>query len=127
MANLLNTQGVGEIESPEQSGEVATETSQGGSVGTPNAPGVGGGFLAIGALLLFALIGGFFVIRARKKLLATETGAQSAGLLLDDMRAMLKRGEISQEEFDATRRSLGARLKAEAQAPAPSSKRPASP
>lgn len=76
------------------------------------APSIGGGLLAIGGLLLFALVGGLFVLRARKKLFAPESDTHSTGLLLDDMRAMLKRGEISQEEFDAARKSLAAKMKA---------------
>ena len=78
----------------------------------PPKSGVTTGFLAVGGLILFALVGGLLAVRARKKLLGKDDASQSSGLLLDDMRAMLKRGEISPEEFEATKRTLSARMRA---------------
>ncbi len=104
-------------EVPDQPEASTSQIATGASVQSPavptsqGTPSVSGGFLAIALLLLFALVGGLFVMRARKKLLAVEPDTHSAGLLLDDMRAMLRRGEISQEEFDATRKAMAAKLR----------------
>lgn len=101
-----------QVQPPQQAASQQTDGQTDASAPPSSQAPVAGGLLAVGALITIALVGGLFIMRARKKLLASENDAANDGLLLDDMRAMLKRGEISQEEFDATRRSMATKLRA---------------
>jgi Short C-terminal domain len=81
--------------------------------------------LWVAILILVAFLGGMVILWIRKKMLAKENPAD-AGSLLDHLRAMLQRGEITQEEFDATKKAMVKRLTTpRASAPAhPDAKQP---
>lgn len=61
--------------------------------------------LWVAILIAVAFVGGLAILWIRKKLLAKDQPA-AAGSLMDQLRGMLERGEITQAEFDATRRSI---------------------
>lgn len=67
--------------------------------------------IAVGALIGLCLIAGVAILIARKKLLAPDHAASDQGSLLDQLRAMRDRGEMSQQEFDQAKASMHAKLK----------------
>jgi hypothetical protein len=73
-------------------------------------PDVAAILLLIGIILILVIVGGLFLLHLRRRILETHSGPQQHGGLLDDLRAMLERGEISQEEFDSTKAAMAARL-----------------
>jgi hypothetical protein len=66
----------------------------------------------IGILILLVLALGLIALHLRKRLLADDAADASAGSLLEQMRGMLKRGEITQAEFDSMRRRMVERMSA---------------
>ena len=60
------------------------------------------------ALIIVATIGGgFFILMMRRKLLAPEEHSSEANAgIMDSLRSMRDRGELSQAEFEAARRSM---------------------
>lgn len=59
------------------------------------------------ALLLGATISGSLVILSmRKRLFAPHQDTDDPGTMMENLRAMERRGEISKEEFDRVRRRL---------------------
>lgn len=76
-----------------------------------------GAVIALGAMLLMY----------RSRMLAAENTADAQRGLLDDLRAMRDRGELTLEEYDAARRSLAARLRGERGESPPPTARPARP
>lgn len=72
--------------------------------------GVSGGLVAAGVLIGLCIAGGLLAMLARRRLLASGSDDESAVTLMDSLRAMLRRGEITQEEFDAAKRSMVAKL-----------------
>lgn len=79
--------------------------------------------VAVGLLMGAVIALGVILLMYRSRVLSSENAAEAQRGLLDDLRAMRDRGEITLEEYDAARRSLAARLKGEA--PPPSMSRPA--
>ncbi|MFI4897361.1 MAG: SHOCT domain-containing protein [Phycisphaerales bacterium JB059] len=66
-------------------------------------------WLWVGALIVVSLVFGFVVMAMRRRLLGkTDEGVRPASLL-EDLRAMRDRGEISQDEYDSTRATIAAR------------------
>lgn len=61
--------------------------------------------LWVAILIVTALLGGLLIMWVRRKTLANNSPAESASLM-DQLRGMLARGEITQEEFDATRKAM---------------------
>lgn len=59
------------------------------------------------AILLGATISGSLVILSlRKRLFAPQQESDDSGTMMENLRAMERRGEISKEEFDRVRRRL---------------------
>lgn len=80
--------------------------------------------LWVAILIVTALLGGLLIMWVRRKILANNNPAESASLM-DQLRGMLARGEITQAEFDATRRSMVKKMAANKASPAaPSPPRP---
>ena len=71
---------------------------------TPYATWIG---VMIGALVIAALV----LLIFRRRVLAKDSGGVSAGML-DELRAMLQRGDLTQEEFDAAKAAMVAKLAA---------------
>lgn len=67
--------------------------------------------VAVGAMIALCLIAGAAILIARRKLLAPDNPASDQGSLLDQLRAMRDRGEMSQAEFDQAKASMHAKLK----------------
>jgi hypothetical protein len=67
-------------------------------------------FLWLGLLILAVMIGGIGMLAVRARLLAKERQQQGAGGLLDDLRNLVRKGDLSQAEFDAARRSMADRM-----------------
>lgn len=67
--------------------------------------------LWVAILIVVAFVGGIAILLVRKRLLAKDHPA-AAGSLMDEIRGMLERGEITQAEFDATRRAMVKKLAA---------------
>lgn len=64
----------------------------------------------IGILILLVLALGLIALHLRKRMLADDPADASSGSLLEQMRAMLKRGDITQDEFDSMRRRMVDRM-----------------
>jgi len=59
------------------------------------------------AILIGAVLSGsFLILSLRKKVFASPDVESDPGTLMEQMRRMEKRGEISKEEFDRVRRKL---------------------
>jgi uncharacterized membrane protein len=67
--------------------------------------------LWVAVLVVIAFVGGILILWVRKKTLAKDHPA-AAGSLMDQLRTMLQRGEITQAEFDATRKAMVKKLAA---------------
>ena len=82
--------------------------------------------LWVAILILTAFLGGVLILWFRKKMLAKENPVDT-GSLLDHLRAMLQRGEITQAEFDATKKALVKRLSTPRAPAQPNAKQPPTP
>jgi uncharacterized membrane protein len=80
--------------------------AQGASQGGRDTTGV---FLWVGILIALLLVGFIVMMFLRKRMFAAETMDQSAGFM-DSLREMRNSGQMSQEEFDAARKAMTARL-----------------
>ena len=89
--------------------------AQPGQAGT--AAGLTRILIPVAALIVLAVLGGLGVLAVRRRMLAKDTAADQGGLL-DDLRAMRDRGQITPEEFDAARKSIAAKMTGRAAAPA---------
>ena len=67
-------------------------------------------YLGIGVGIV--VVAGLIVLWLRKRMLAADRGAAETGLL-DDLREMRTRGEITDEEFTAAKQAMTARLAGE--------------
>lgn len=59
-------------------------------------------------LIVVIVVGGLAVLELRRRLLSKDRGSMSAGLM-DEMRTMHARGELSDEEYDRVRKRMAAR------------------
>lgn len=66
----------------------------------------------VAALIVLAIVGGLFILWVRRRTLGDASDGGGSGSLMDDLRAMRDRGEITAEEFDATRKAMSRRLAA---------------
>lgn len=73
--------------------------------------------LAIAALIAAVMLLGLMIMVMRKRLLARESAADAGRSFMEDLRRMRDRGEITQEEFDATRRRIIERARQRPEAP----------
>lgn len=76
--------------------------------------------LAIAALIAAVMLLGLFIMVFRKRLLARDSDADAGRSFMEDLRRMRDRGEITQTEFDATRRRIIERARQRSQAPSTS-------
>lgn len=61
----------------------------------------------IAVLIAIAIVGGVVLLAIRRRLFAPPpTRHESLGGLMDDLRAMHARGDLSDEEYEATRRRM---------------------
>ena len=76
--------------------------------------------LLIGAVLVVVVLGGVLLMAVRRRVLE-QPGSEAAqqGRLLDDLRDALKRGEITQSEFDTAKATMAARLAGKPPPPRP--------
>lgn len=72
---------------------------------TLGASATSGVILWVGVLILVTLIGGIAMTIARRRMFADDDTQQDAGLM-DHLRSMADRGEMTHAEFDAARRRL---------------------
>ncbi len=77
----------------------------------------------LGILIVVTVVGGLVVLAIRKRILAKSTSAGDEASLMDSLRALRDRGEMSNEEFEATRRAMIERMRsnlaAQGQTPKP--------
>jgi hypothetical protein len=66
--------------------------------------------IVVGLLIVVVLVFGLIVVHLRKRLLKQDAGDQSQPLLLEDLRRMARRGEITDQEFEAMRRRMVEKL-----------------
>lgn len=69
--------------------------------------------VAIGALIALCLIAGAAILIARRKLLSPDQSAVDQGSLLDQLRGMRDRGEMSQAEYDQTKAAMLSKLRSD--------------
>jgi hypothetical protein len=81
--------------------------------------------LWVGILVVVVVIGGLGILVLRRKLLAKDDGSAYGAGFLEELRAMHRRGEISTEEFEATKRAMTEKLKASLAAKPPATVRAA--
>jgi len=82
----------------------------------------------LGILLVLTLVAGGVILALRRRLLGVKDADQLSGSMLDDLREMRARGEISEEEYDYTRKTIAARAAGREPPPRPDSLRsPAAP
>lgn len=62
--------------------------------------------LAIAALIAAVMLLGLIIMVMRKRLLARDNAADAGRSFMEDLRRMRDRGEITQDEFDSTRRRI---------------------
>lgn len=65
-----------------------------------------------GVLIVLAMIGGFVIMLLRRRLLGRDETASDVGLM-DQLRGMVERGEMTREEFDLARRKIVERAAAD--------------
>lgn len=64
----------------------------------------------VGVLIAIMIVGGVGILMLRRRLLSKESESAASTGLLDTLRAMRDRGEISPEEFDKARQAMVAKL-----------------
>lgn len=79
-----------------------------------------GVLLWAGVLIVVAMVGGVVIAMVRRNMLG-EPDAGDDGSMLDQMRRMVDRGEMSQQEFDLARRKIIERAQAARESRAPDS------
>ena len=80
-------------------------------------------WLWVGALIVASLVFGVVVLAMRRRLLSASDVSASPGSMLNDLRAMLERGEISRAEYDHTRATIAARAAGRQPPPRPDTQR----
>lgn len=110
---------------PEPADPDAAQTpadSSAASTATPSSPSApasstSSGLLAVGLLIAIAMIGGLAIMAVRKKMLTKDADDSGLGSLMDDLRRSLRAGSITQQEFDAAKRAMVAKLTGSSPAP----------
>lgn len=81
----------------------------------------------LGVLIVFVIVAGFVIMALRKRLLGPMDSSAQTGSIFEDLNAMHARGDISDEELAAAKRSVVDRLAGRAgpseKPPAPESRR----
>lgn len=78
--------------------------------------------LWLGILIVITVVAGLVVLAVRKRILSKSTDGSDEGSLMDSLRGMRDRGEMTSEEFEATRRAMIERLRGDRAAPGQPSK-----
>ncbi len=78
--------------------------------------------LWLGILIVITVVAGLVVLALRKRILGRPTEGSDEGSLMDALRGMRDRGEMTSEEFEATRRAMIGRLRGDRASPGPPSK-----
>lgn len=60
-------------------------------------------------LIVLTVLAGVVIVIVRRRLIEPDAKANSPGSLMEDLRRMRDRGEITQEEYDRTRKTIAAR------------------
>ncbi len=68
------------------------------------------GLVAVGLLIAAVMILGLIVLALRKRLFREERADEAGAGLLDDLREALREGRMTQQEFDAAKRAMVARI-----------------
>lgn len=68
--------------------------------------------LWLGVLIVATVVLGLVVLAVRKRVLANSSDVAHEAGLMDSLRAMRDRGEMTNEEFEATRRAMIERVRA---------------
>lgn len=63
-----------------------------------------------GILIVCAMVGGVIIMQLRRKMIETEQGKNASASLMETLRDMHARGEISTDEYEQTRRSIASRV-----------------
>ncbi len=79
------------------------------AIGLGQTRGIGEPLAMLGVLLAIVIVLGMIVLYVRGRTLRTSRDDGAAGLF-DDLRKMHDRGEITEEEYQAARRSIVERL-----------------
>jgi len=80
--------------------------------------------ITVGVLILVVVGAGLAVLYIRRRLLTKHDAASATSGFLDELRDMHKRGEVSDNEFQAARASLLARITGQPVPPVPPGIRP---
>jgi hypothetical protein len=80
------------------------------SMQSAKSPPLGSVLVWVGVLMTVTLLGGLAVLWYRKQLLSKSTESD-AGSMMEEFRRMRDSGEMSIEEFEATKRAMVAKLR----------------
>lgn len=83
-----------------------------GSVARGGSSGPGEVLLWIGVLIVVTIAAGLLVKAIRRNMLGSDSEDEDEGTLMEKLAAMRDRGEISDQEYELTLRTMKARLKA---------------
>mgnify|MGYP001041347919 CR=1 FL=1 len=79
---------------------------------SPGSGGDVGRFLAwIGILIVVVVLGTIVLLMLRKRLDTHRNQADDGYSTMEEMRAMVARGDMSQEEFDKVRKAMAAKIR----------------
>ena len=101
---------------PQSDGQVAGSASQ-GETSAPDAArstSPTSGFIAVGLLIGLVVLLGLAILAMRKHLLSQDASDRGHAGFMDELRRSLRDGRISQEEYDAARKAMVARLTGQA-------------
>lgn len=70
-----------------------------------------GVLLWVGVLIVLAMVGGLVMVLVRRSMLGEPPDSGDAGLM-EQLRGMVERGEMTQDEYDLARRKIVERAKA---------------
>jgi uncharacterized membrane protein len=89
---------------------MVTLLQSGGMSGATGSAGAVRVLLVVGLLIIVVLAFGLFVLHFRKRLLSDDGADGGSGLMLEQLRAMVRRGEMSEQEFELMRRRMVEKL-----------------
>jgi len=81
-------------------------------------------FVWVIALIVVIMVGGVLVMWLRRKILMAEAASDQEGGLMESLRKMRDSGQMSQEEFDATRKAMLSRMTRHTHPPGPTPAKP---
>jgi len=71
------------------------------------------GLIAVGLLIALVMTLGLVILMIRKRMLRDDSDDRSGAGLLDELREAVREGRMTQEEFDAAKRVMVAKMSAE--------------